>query len=107
MKDLKCSLKECTYNQGFCCIANQISVDNTAHCDSFQLSQKKLADKIFEIGAESCKPNYNVDTKVSCTAACLFNSRDICTANGITVLGDSDFATRDLSADCATFTPKK
>lgn len=107
MKDLKCALKECKFNKGFSCVAEQISVDGSAHCISYEVSQEKLSDKMFEIGSDSCKPNYSVDTHIGCTAnECLFNKSEKCHANGITVLGDSDFDTKQKCADCATFTKK-
>jgi hypothetical protein len=107
MKDLKCALKECRYNQGFSCVADKISVDESAHCKSYKVSGEKLANTMFEIGSDSMKPNYSVNTDVHCSAGgCLFNRNEKCRANGITVLGDSNFQTREKRADCASYVKK-
>ena len=104
MKDLKCALKDCRYNQGFSCVAESITVDDCAQCTSYEQSPKKLADRMFEIG-DLAKPDYDVDTLISCkTHCCLFNREGGCNANGITVLGNT--VTGTPCADCATFTPK-
>lgn len=105
MKDLKCSLKECRHNQGFSCVAKAIRVDDCAQCGSFEVSTKKLADSMFEIGDIGSKPDYDVDTAIACdTTNCLFNRSCSCCANGITVLGNTETGCK--RADCATFTPK-
>lgn len=105
MKDLKCSLKECKYNQGFCCVAKDIEVDETAKCVTYTVDARKVADRMFEIGTEVAKPNYSVDTAIGCDAmSCLFNKGHSCIANGITVLGNTDSGAN--LADCATYTPK-
>jgi hypothetical protein len=53
---------------------------------------------MFEAGTDFIPANYNVDTKISCSAKCLFNKDNVCVANGITVMGDSD-----KEASCLTF----
>lgn len=105
MKDLKCSLKDCRYNQGFSCIARDINISDEAECTDYKVSEKKVADRMFEIGSEMGKPDFSVDTGIVCKADnCLFNRGNHCTANGITVLGNNDDYTE--KADCATFTPR-
>lgn len=105
MKDLKCSLKDCKFNQGFSCIAKDINVTDGAECSSYIVSKEKVANRMFEIGSEVGAPDYTVDTLIECRADnCLFNKNSKCVANGITVLGNTDDGKN--CADCATFTPR-
>lgn len=97
MKDLKCALKICTYNKGYCCCADEIKVSDDAFCKTFDIDESKQSDKLFEIGMDETKPDYSVDTKVKCIAPCIFQKSDRCHAIGITVLADQK------SAECATF----
>lgn len=97
MKDLKCGLKNCKYNKGYCCCAKEIAVDNLTECATYQPDNTKRKS-MFEAGTDFIPANYNVDTKVSCSAKCLFNKDNVCVANGITVMGDSD-----KEATCLTF----
>lgn len=97
MRDLKCALKICTYNKGYCCCAKDISVDSAAFCRSYTIDEDKTNDVLFEIGLDETKPNYSVDTKVACTAPCIFQKGERCVAVGITVLA------KDKLAECASF----
>jgi len=96
MKDLKCALSECEYNQAYCCCAKSIDVSSDTGCNTFVQSTKRK--NLFEMGDDFAKRNYEVDTNVKCKANCIFNKEDICNANGITVLGDLTH-----EAVCATF----
>lgn len=100
MKDLKCSIKLCAYNKGYSCCANEISVTNTAICSSYTKDNSKQNDKMFELGMDETKPDYSVDTRVNCTAPCLFQKSSKCVAVGITVLSENK------KAECATFVLK-
>jgi len=97
MKDLKCALAECEYNQAYCCCAKAIDVCSDTGCKTYAPNSGKRKN-LFEAGEDFVPRNYDVDTHVHCKADCIFNKEDICHANGITVLGD-------LSHDavCATF----
>jgi len=97
MKDLKCGLAECEYNEAYCCCSKKIEVDKTAGCCTFKESSSKRKN-LFEMGEDFQPRNYDVDTKVACKAECIFNKEDVCFANGITVLGDVAH-----DAVCATF----
>jgi hypothetical protein len=87
MKDLKCGLKNCKYNKGYCCCAKAIAVDNHTECVTYELDNTKRKT-MFEAGTDFIPANYNVDTKISCSAKCLFNRDNECIANGITVIGE-------------------
>jgi hypothetical protein len=100
MKDLKCALRDCRFNQAYGCMADEINVTQSAVCSSYVPSDGKKSDKLFEFGADAAKPNYSVDTCVKCDANCLFQKNTRCVAVGITVLGENDLA------DCATFIKK-
>jgi len=97
MKDLKCALAECEHNAAYCCCANKIDVNPAAGCNTYKPNSQKRKS-IFEMGEDFAKRNYDVDTNVHCDADCIFNKSCICTANGITVLGDNS-----TDAVCATF----
>jgi len=100
MKDLKCALRECRYNQSYSCMAHEITVTNHANCESYTPTDKTPNSKLFEFGADVSRPKFSVDTCVNCTAHCLFQKNDKCVAVGITVLGDGN------EADCATYINK-
>ena len=97
MKDLKCALAECEFNQAYCCCAKAIDVSGEAGCNTFVENSNKRKS-LFEAGEDFAKRNYDVDTNVHCKADCIFNKEEICNANGITVLGDLMH-----EAVCATF----
>ena len=99
MKDIKCALKECKYNRGYCCCSKQISVSASTDCTTYSPDEKKKRSS-FESSNEFTKANYSVDTFVSCSAPCLFNRDGKCYANGITV------STEKNSVSCLTFVKK-
>lgn len=97
MKDLKCGLKGCKYNQGYCCCAKEINVDRHTDCLTYTPDENKRKG-MFESGSDFAKANYSVDTGVTCSANCIFNRDNRCIANGITVMG------KDRNqAECLTY----
>lgn len=100
MRDLKCSIKICAFNQGYSCGAKEITVNDTAICSSYTKDHSKKDNKMFELGLDETKPDYSVDTRVNCTAPCIFQKNRKCVAVGITVLSEK------LKAECATFVLK-
>ena len=97
MKDLKCRMKNCRYNKGYCCCAKQIDVTEETDCSTY-LPEEGANRSLFEAGSDFVKSDYSVDTKVSCGAKCIFNRAGTCIANGITVMGDGN-----NDATCLTF----
>lgn len=97
MKDLKCGLKDCRFNKGYCCCAECICVDEKTDCTSYEQDETKV-DNTFEAAEDFAPADFSVDTRVACTARCLFNKDNRCIANGITVMSD----TND-EAVCLTF----
>ena len=97
MKDLKCALKACIYNRGYCCCADEIKVGTDTKCHTYTIDHGKQDDLLFEMGMDQTKPDYSVNTKVNCDAPCVFQKNDRCHAIGITVLA------ADKDAECATF----
>lgn len=95
MKDLKCGLTDCKHNKGYCCCAKIIDVDSRADCLTYT---PLLSKSNMEAGRDLVKANYNVDTKVGCTADCIFNKNRECKANGITVMSEEN-----TPAACLTF----
>lgn len=97
MKDLKCGLKSCHYNKGYCCCAKLINVTKSTDCSTYTFDENKSKMQ-FEAGSDFIPANYSVDTKVICSAKCIFNKDNRCIANGITVMGQNS-----LEAACLTF----
>lgn len=99
MYDLKCGQKNCKHNHGYSCCAKNIAVSSGTACTTFE--EKEPQNVNTESAAEFGKPDYSVDTAVSCNAPCLFNRSSKCIANGITVSTDDDGC-----AECLTFIKK-
>ncbi len=100
MKDLKCGLRACKFNRGYCCCSKEISVSKGTDCETFSPDEQKRRSS-FESANDFAKADYSVDTAVSCDAECLFNKQGKCVANGITV---SDDGLKEAS--CLTFIKK-
>lgn len=88
MKDLKCGLTNCKYNKGYCCCSKEIEVNQYTDCTTFIMDNSKNST-LFESGTDFTPANYSVDTKVECTAKCIFNKDNRCISNGITVMGQT------------------
>jgi len=98
MKDLKCGLKDCMYNEGYCCQAKAIEVDKFTDCLTYTKDANKRKN-LTEAGRDVHKSvKYDVDTKVTCHADCMFNRESKCISNGITVMGQAE-----NQANCLTF----
>ncbi|MCI8413024.1 MAG: DUF1540 domain-containing protein [Clostridia bacterium] len=89
MKDIKCGLKECKYNKGYCCCAKDINVSTQTDCLTYSPDEKKRSS-LFEAADDFIPANYSVDTAVTCTAKCIFNKNNRCISNGITVMGQGN-----------------
>lgn len=100
MKDLKCGLKDCKFNRGYSCCSKAISVTGGTDCATYSPDPVKSGEK-FEASGEFVKPDYTVDTAVSCNADCVFNREGKCVSVGITVMGEGD-----KDACCLTFVKK-
>lgn len=98
MKDLKCAMRNCKFNNAYSCTAEHIKVDRGAICTSYD-ERGSETNKLFEMGADMSARDYSTDTAVGCDAPCLFNKDRTCVAIGITVL------TEEESAECVTYTP--
>ncbi|MCH5165335.1 MAG: DUF1540 domain-containing protein [Clostridiales bacterium] len=101
MYDLKCGQKDCRYNHGYCCCAKDIAVSSGTCCTTYCKSDVEGRNINTESAAEFSKPDFSVDTAVSCNAPCLFNHSTKCIANGITVS-----TAEDGIAECLTFIKK-
>ena len=97
MKDLKCGMKDCHYNKGYCCCAKEINVSESTDCKTYDPDPTKNRS-LFEAGEDFVRSDYSVDTKVACGAKCIFNREGTCIANGITVMGQGE-----SDAACLTF----
>lgn len=85
MKDLKCGLKECRYNKGYCCCSDAIVVNGFTDCTTYSPDEEKRQTQ-FEAASDFIPANYSVDTAVKCGAKCIFNKEGKCISNGITVM---------------------
>lgn len=101
MYDLKCGQKNCKHNHGYCCCAKDIAVSSGTACTTYEPKADAGKNVNTESAAEFAKPDFTVDTSVSCNAPCLFNRSSKCIANGITVSTDDNGC-----AECLTFIKK-
>ena len=85
MKDLKCGLKECRYNKGYCCCSKNVAIDSRTDCATYSPDEDKRR-ATFEAASDFIPANYSVDTAVACAAACIYNKSGKCSAHGITVM---------------------
>ena len=102
MKDLRCSMNNCAYNKSYLCRAGRIGVTDEANCATYSPGRPKKDDNnvMFEAGMDGFSQTIQ-EPKVGCLAeTCLFNSSEICTANGISVISEN------REAVCATFARK-
>ena len=97
MKDLKCGMKNCHYNKGYCCCAKEIDVNECTDCTTYSPDEEK-SRSLFEAGSDFVKSDYSTVTNVFCGADCIFNRDGKCIANGITVMGQGE-----SEAACLTF----
>jgi hypothetical protein len=97
MKDLKCGLRDCSFNKGYCCVSKKIGINKDTDCVSYAPSEAKRKS-LFESGEDFAPANYSVDTTIECTADCLFNKANKCISNGITIMNNEDG-----SATCMSF----
>jgi len=98
MFDLKCKRKGCKYNKNSNCTAKEVKVKHDTTCNTYDPSDKKPRKEPSKIG----QPPIRKDIKVDCTADCLFNHQNICSANGITVQTCDNIA----HPNCCTYQPK-
>ena len=89
MKDIKCGLKDCRFNKGYCCCAKSIDVSTRTDCLTYSPDEKKR-NSLFEAAADFIPANYSVATAVTCTAKWIFNKDTRCVSNGITVMGEGN-----------------
>ena len=54
MKDLKCGMKNCRYNKGYCCCAKQIDVTEETDCSTY-LPEEGANRSLFEAGSDFVK----------------------------------------------------
>lgn len=97
MKDLKCGLRGCKFNKGYSCVSKEIDVSNCADCKSYTPDENKRRMQ-FEAANDFAPVNHSVDTKVLCSAGCIFNKDGRCISNGITVM-----SREPNDASCLTF----
>ena len=51
VKDIKCGLKECKFNKGYCCCAKSIDVSTRTDCLTYSPDEKKR-NSLFEAAAD-------------------------------------------------------
>ena len=101
MFDLKCKRKGCSYNKNCNCTAKSIDIKEDTGCNTYFPSNEKEIGEV-ENTAKVTQPPVRKDIEVSCSADCLFNHNEICSANGITVQTCNNVA----CPNCCTYQPK-
>lgn len=96
MFDLKCKRQGCSYNKCCNCTAHHVEVASDTSCKTYEPSANAQKQEIDKIPHKLIRH----DTKVGCSANCLFNDGVKCCANGITVI------TINGEPSCQTYMPK-
>ena len=106
--EIRCKKGNCEHNTGSSCKAKAIKIQNgTAACETFypDAEKKNIVIKngnIFEAAKDMAPKNTN-NVPLKCAAKkCLYNRKEKCIANGITVI-DSESSSCEPDAACATF----
>ena len=63
MKDLKCGMRECRYNKGYCCCSKTITVSGMTDCTTFTPDENKRRAE-FEAANDFIPANYNVELHI-------------------------------------------
>ncbi|MDR0975479.1 MAG: DUF1540 domain-containing protein [Christensenellaceae bacterium] len=103
--EIRCKQHDCVFNENQNCSANEINVFRCAACGSYRKDEnKKMPTKgLFEFSKELA-PRKPTETDICCKAKlCLFNDREICLANGITI---QTAIGNDSRAECVSYTTK-
>ena len=74
MKDLKCGLKECRYNKGYCCCSKNVAIDSRTDCATYSPDEDKRR-ATFEAASDFIPANYSVDTAVRAPPTAYTTSR--------------------------------
>lgn len=101
MYDLKCKRLDCEYNKNCNCTVKHLDIKNDTSCDTYQKSEDMEVGKIEDV-EKITQPAMRKNIEVGCHADCLFNSNNICEANGITV----QTCDNTYCPNCCTFMPK-
>lgn len=97
MFDIKCKRTNCEYNKDCNCDAKSLEVTKSAECKTFKPCTTGEISHESKIG----QPAFRKNIVVSCKANCLFNEKQLCIANGITV----QTCTNEDCPNCCTFNP--
>lgn len=107
--EIRCKKGDCKHNTGCSCEAASVEIARGTECNSYEKDEIKEEliienGNIFEVAEELVSKNLK-SVPLECRARdCLYNRKDECHANGITVINcDED---GDEEADCATFCEK-
>ena len=103
MFDLKCKRVGCKFNESCNCTAKTVQVTHATKCETYEPSEnhEKAHENIENIENSTRAPiRKNID--VGCSADCIFNENEKCSANGITVQTGND----KTCPNCMTFMPK-
>ena len=97
MVDLKCKCGKCEHNSNCNCHARQIKVGTHSECQTYKKSKDE--NKV-EYSDEIAQPLVRTNTEIECKANCLFNKKNKCSANGISVQSNKG------QVECSTFLPR-
>ena len=98
MFNVKCKRSNCIHNKNLNCTAKEIYVKKDTECNTFKPSNEAEVGEIEKVG----QPPIRKDIKVDCNAKCIFNTSNICIANGITV----QTSKKENCPTCQTFLQK-
>ncbi len=98
MYELKCKRQSCSYNKNCNCTAKRVEIKADTACKTFQPSNEAEVGEVEKVG----QPPIRKNIEVGCHADCIFNTDEICTANGITV----QTCNNPSCPICCTFMPR-
>lgn len=88
--DLRCRKTGCKYNKDLTCLANKVDISIRQSCLSFEEEKGKeiedFSKRIFSDNPPKVADYRHLkDVCLKCDAKCLFNRKDHCISNGITI----------------------
>lgn len=98
MFDIKCKRIDCEFNKDCFCSSKNLEVSKSTECKTY----KPTSENPVSVESKLGQPPIRKNILVSCKATCLFNSKQVCKANGISVLTLKN----ENCPNCCTYKPK-
>lgn len=101
MPELKCDVRNCSYNKEHACTLASIQIGGQGATNSIQTACERFAGGEYAASNEAHEVKHTVD--IVCSAAgCIYNHETKCTANQVTISG-APTATINDDTECSSF----